>query len=378
MKYQPNFNDPRVITRCRRALGWACGVMSESKSHSWSSRYIDEYFGMSTNPLSKYLRNTLLICTDEFYRYNSKDNKCKEYRLNTEGVRSLREALKIDNTQTYPSVIQVAHQDHKQELLSGNFTYNDKSNRLWHPLQRYRKEYRTQILCESGYLHHYDIECCAPRLIHQASQQVPEFVLDGRWLQGPMDLYLFALRKYLNDRNSVRNNVANQINLPVDAVKEIINALFCGAPISKNKDSDIYHILDGDIARIEWLKQDPYIQELVSNIKTCWEYLRPVMSKRTKKTSKGTQRLLPITCKQKWNLYFELERSAMNSIRTYLDEKSIRYFLIHDGWTCDREIDREELREYVRNRTGFDLKFDYEKITNIQTYPSVIQVEITN
>ena len=363
--YKPNFNDPRVISRCKLALGFACGVISETKSHSWSSRYIDKFFGISSNPLSAFLRKTLLICTDEFYCFNqldAKKNKCKEYRLNKEGVRSLREILKTNNIQLYPSVLQVAQVDHKQELDSGNFTYNDKSNRLWHPLQRYRKEYRTQILADAGYIHDYDIECSAPTLIHQYAQHLG------------MDEYLFALRKYLTDRTAIRDQISQELELDTMAVKEIINALFAGAVISKNKDSDIYHILNGDIARIEYLKQNEFIKELVSDIKTCWTYIRPHMQKRTRVQISGKERLLPLTSRQKWNVYFELERVILNSVRTYLNDKSIRYFLIHDGWTCDREVDREELENYVRDETGYEIKFDYLKTNNIQLYPIVTVV----
>jgi len=346
--YQPNFNNPRVINRATLALGFVCGVMSETKSRSWSSRYIDTYLGNSRNDLSKWLRKTLLICTDEFYRYNSKENKCKEYILNAEGVRFLREALKLNNIIIYPSVVKVAHQDHKQELDTGNFTYNDKSNRLWHPLQRYRKEYRTQILADSGYLYDYDIECSAPTLIHQYAQQLG------------MDEYLFALRRYLNDRTEVRDQISREIELDSDAVKEIINALFAGAPITTRKESDIYHILNGDLSRIEYLKQNEFLKELVSDIKTCWSYITPHMSRRRNST---TNRLIKINCKQKWNVYFELERVVLNSVRTYLDLRSIKYFLIHDGWTCNREIDREDLGKYIREQTGYEIKFEYKEIS---------------
>jgi hypothetical protein len=362
MVYNPNFNNPRVIDRCKLALGFACAVMSETKSHPWSSRYIDEFFGMSTNPLSKYLRKKLLICTDEFYRFNQLDpkkNKCKEYILNKEGVRYIRDQLKISNTLIYPSVIQVTAQEFKQQLDSGEFNYTDKSDRLWHPLQRYRREYRTQILADFGYLHDYDIQCCAPTLIHQYSQQCG------------MDQYLFALRKYLADRNTIRNELAAKMELPPEAIKEIINALFAGAIISNNKRSDIYHILNGDRVRIEYLKQDPFITELRSDIKTCWQYITPYLSRRR---NTKTNRLVKITSRQKWNVYFDLERVVLNSVRTHLDNLSLRYFLMHDGWSCERELDREVLRDYVKCHTGYDLQFDYEKISNTLIYPSVIQV----
>ena len=357
--YQPNFNDPRVLSRIKTALGFACGVLSETKPHSWSSRYIDKFFGSQRNDLSKYLRKTLLICTDEFYRFNSENNKCKEYRLNKEGVRFLRDELKISNIQLYPSVVEVAKTDHLTELESGKFAYSDKSDRLWHPLQRYRKQYKKQILADFGYEHQYDIQCCAPRLIHQYAQQLG------------MDLYLFALNRYLADRTAVRQELAAKLELPTDAVKEIINALFAGAKIANSKHSDIYHILNGDRARIEYLKQDPYITELRSDIKTCWKYITPYLARRR---NNKTNRLLMITSKQKWNVYFELERLVLNSIRNHLEEESMRYFLEHDGWSCERELDLEVLRDYVRYQTGYDLQFEYEKISNIQLYPSVVEV----
>jgi hypothetical protein len=241
-------------------------------------------------------------------------------------VKFLKEALKTNNIQLYPSVTEVVQVDHLEELNSGNFTYKDQSNRLWHPLQRYRKEYRTQILADAGYEYDYDIECCAPTLIHQYAQKCG------------MDEYLFALHRYLADRTTLRNELANELELDTDAVKEIINALFAGAVISKNKRSDIYHILNGDIVRIEYLKQNEFLKELVSDIKTCWTYIRPYMQKRTRLVNER-ERLLPLTARQKWNVYFELERVVINSIRTYLDEKSIRCFLIHDG---NHQIDLDE------------------------------------
>ena len=374
MTYRPNFTDPRVRARCLKAIGFISGVMSETKAQEWSSRYIDKYLGNQRNDLSKYLRENLLICVDDFYRYNSSENHCKKYLLNKIGLRDLREALKITNIQTYPSVVEVVKQDHFSELSTGKFEYTDKSNRLWHPLQRYRKQYKQQILADHGYQHQYDIECCAPTLIHQHSQRIPEVIVNGRWQQGPMDIWLFALRKYLDDKQSVRQQIAQDLDLPIEAVKEVINALFAGAVISRNKESDIFHILNGDLARIQWLKEDPFVQELVSDIKTCWEYIRPSIPLRTKKTSKGTERRLPVNSKQKWLVYFELERQVLSSVRDYLDQRSVRYFLEHDGWTCSEEIDRDELREYIKQRTGFALRFDYKKITNIQTYPSVVEV----
>jgi hypothetical protein len=352
-QYQPNFNNPRVRDRSLTAIGFVCGVMSHTKPREWSTRYIDKYLGNQRNDLSKYLRELLLICTDDRYSFNKGERSiCKKYILNQEGLQYLRGKLNLNNITTYPIVVKVAKDDHLNELTTGSFVYNDQSNRLWHPLQRYRREHKRQILADHGYQHQYDIECCAPTLIHQYSQQQTD----------PMDLYLSALTRYLKEKNQVRQQLSAELELPIDAVKEIINALFAGAVISRNTRTDIYHILNGDLARIEFLKQNQFIQELVTDIKTCWQYLQPVIAKRTKKTKKGTERRLPVTSKQKWQVYFELERRVLNSIRDYLEEKQAKYFLEHDGWSCNEEINQIELRDYVKEQTGFVLKFDYKKI----------------
>ena len=65
----------------------------------------------------------------------------------------------------------------------------------------------------------------------------------------------------------------------------------------------------------------------------------------------------------------------INQIRDYLDRTSVRYFLVHDGWYSDKEINRDELKQFVYERTGFNLNFDYEKTSNIQLYPSVVEVQ---
>jgi hypothetical protein len=174
-----------------------------------------------------------------------------------------------------------------------------------------------------------------------------------------MDEYLFALRGYLADRNIIRDELAQGLELEPAAAKEIINALFAGARISNHNESDIYHILNGDLARIEYLKQHEYLSQLRADIKICWDYIIPHMSRRRKV---DTNRLLAVSSKQKWHVYFELERLVLDSVRTYLDQRSIRYFLIHDGWTCDREIDRDELRDYVRDKTRYEIKFEHTKL----------------
>jgi len=356
MTYTPNFSDPRVQRRIQRAIGFASGVMSATRSQAWSTRYIDQWFGVQSNPLSRYLREQLLTVTDQ--HWNKDTGKCKQYQLNTAGVNDLLARLDQDNTQLYPIVLQVAESEYKQQLESGEFVYNDQSQRLWHPLQNFRREIKTQVLESAGYAYHYDIECCAFNLIHQHSQQIPEHVINQKWQQGPMDLYLFALRKYISDRTCIRAEIAQETQVEPDVIKRIINALLAGARLSTNPTTEIYQLLGGDLSRIRFLQQHQYLTQLRADIKTCWDYIKPTLPRRSRTQVTGRERMIPVSSRQKWGVYFDLERQVLNEVREFLCETDNRHFLEHDGWSSEREIDQQVLCERIQMRTGFDVDFE--------------------
>lgn len=371
MSYTPNLKDPRTQKRVKRAIAFCNAFLSDNKPRGWSTRYIDKYFGQQQNELSNWLRTKLLICTNERYAMDS--GICKEYIKNQIGIVDLLEQII-----SYPSVLQVGTKsisvlqvtkdliniEFGKELKSKQFTYEDKANRLWHDLQRVKKEYKQEIFFENGLKHQYDIECCAPTLIHQYSQQIPEIIHNKKWVQGPMDLYLFALRRYLKDRKEVRNELATEAEITYEQSKEIINALLMGAQLGLNKDSDIYKLLNGDKARIEFLKQHEYLKQLRDDIKLCWEYIKPTLPRKSILTKSGKHRMLPVSNKQKAGIYFDLERRVLNASRDYLNRINNKYFLEHDGFVCEREINMDELSKWVYINTGFDIKLDHKSLIN--------------
>lgn len=369
MIYQPNFNDPRVINRIRHAYGFTRAVISE-RPHRWSTRYIDRYFGQQQTALSKWLRCHLLIPTS--HSYSQTTGQTKEYKLNISGADYVRNILlgRRDQNQNHANnnfdfdwqhiekinydrdvVLRFIKQEWGSELVNRNFTYEDKSHRLWHPLQNVRRQQRALAFADYNLCYQYDIECAAPTLIHQHAQQQPD----------PMDLYLFALRNYLNDRQQIRQTLSQALEVDIKTAKVIINALFCGARIGHGADFAISQLLDNDAAKIQYLKQDTFIQQLRADIKTCWLYIQPSMMRIGITDKRNRHRLLPVTSKQKWQRYFDLERRCLNAIRNYLDQTQNHYFLEHDGWTCEREIDLTALTAFVHNSTGFNLKFELKK-----------------
>lgn len=367
--YQPNFNDPRVRSRIKTALGFSLGVLSTTKPHQWSTRYIDKFFGTQNHNLSKYLRKTLLITTNEKYYFGT-ESKCKEYILNKSGVEYLKERLNLcerdENVNAkkhthilpycstspktdYELVKQAFSQKFNKELTELDFAYDDKSNRYWHPIQNIRSNYRTQLLNDYGLKHQYDIECCAPTLILAHSRNCGN------------DQYLSALQSYLKNRTGIRKMISRDAEIPLDTAKRIINALFAGAVISHSHTTEIYKMLAGDHARIEFLKQHHYLIALKKDIKTCWDYINETLPQRYKKTKKGHQRRVPLSSKRKWGVYFELERRVIDVVKQYLIETNNKCFLIHDGWTCMNELDISEVEKYITEKTGMKVKLEEER-----------------
>ena len=109
--YKPNFNDPRTLSRIKHAYGFTKAVMSEDKPTNWSSRTIDKYFGQHQHKLSKYLRKTLLICTNS--RYDMNNGKCKSYKINSSGLSFIKEIL-LGNT----DIVQLDSEDDDNNSLS--------------------------------------------------------------------------------------------------------------------------------------------------------------------------------------------------------------------------------------------------------------------
>ena len=351
MSYEPNYNDPRVRKRIKKALGFVGSCFKETAPRAWSSRYIDKQLGNQKENRSKYLRNNLLICVND--RYNKDTGQCKKYIKNKTGYNLIRSSL--NNTSRYYSVSEVTlikdwiKDEHKNELTTLDFKYEDKSNRLWNPLQRVRKSYKKEILRDVGLKYQYDIQSCAPTLIHQYSQKMQE----------PMDLYLFALCEYLKDRKSVRNQIAQDTEVSPDVIKVIINALLTGAQLGNNKKSDIYKLLNGDTARIEYLKQHPYICQLRADIKTCWDYIKPTLVRKSIVNKNNKTQLLPISSKQKSNVYFQLERKILDAVIEFMTNTGdIKYFLEHDGWSCNKKLDDELLTKWIKDKTGYDIQLD--------------------
>ena len=110
--------------------------------------------------------------------------------------------------------------------------------------------------------------------------------------------------------------------------------------------------MNKDLARIEWLKQDAWIQQLKIDVGHCWRAIKP----HTPKTS------VRFNSQAKSRVYRSIEQLVMREVYKRLRHQrvDIRVFNEHDGWRCDQLVDQLDLRAHIKRTTGYVIDFDFE------------------
>ena len=354
MAYEPNFADARVIRRCKSAIGFTKALVSNQKPTPMSTRFIDKHYGISSNKLSKYLRDLLLVCVDD--SYNMETGQCKKYIYSETGMDFVMSSLGIKQPRNHQhsvvdfhsEALEWANETYEEELDTLDFEYEEHSHRLFNPIQNIRSDIRTHLLAEKGLKHQYDIVCAAPTLLYQYSFMVPDAT--GEVLE--------TLEHYLENRNTVRSKLAKEAEITEKQAKKIINALFAGAILSSNIRASLFEMIDYDIAKMQFLQQNKYLKALRDDIKNMWNMIKSTSPDEYFITKTGKRRKRPFNARAKWNIYFLLERSIIEEVKSYMNEIGSKFFLEHDGFTSQKEIDSEDLSLYVKCNTGFDLVFE--------------------
>jgi len=355
--YTPNFNDPRVRKKCFKALGFVYGILGKTEKECYS-RSMDRFFGQGQGNLSRYLKAQLLIPINQHYSFGQQPSQCKTYKLNSAGAKRLYNNLYPKYTFTKKRktelVLSAWEEEYEPELTSGKFEYTEKSNRYWHTLQNINSEDRKQLFSKYGYSHIYDIKACAPTLIaHLASAYAPKQTITVKRMNTTFD-------KFLNNTQQFRQHIASVANCDYAVAKKIINSLFAGANLGCNKDFDTLKLLGYSYDKMNALKADRELKELMSAIAKAWSLIKV-----------GEQiELAPgkrMNSKQKWDVYFSYEKAIMNVITDYMDKQYVNYFIEHDGWSCNVQLDLDNLLGIARSKTGInklEIDYDYFSPTN--------------
>lgn len=346
----PNFENARTRKTLKNAIGMTIACLDAEKPRNLGTRFIDRYYGQQGKPTGDWLRKTLLISHSNTWSYG-KRSKCKTYTYNPGGIELIKSILNYTTTIHQQTELDrtLALEWVKDTFVFDDIEYEDKSNRLWNPIQNLPKAIRSAYLSEMGLCYQYDMICAAPTLLHQMS---------WRHSHGHVLEYI---DDYINNRTDIRNKLANETGLPVANIKILINGLFAGARFGANKHCSTYQYVNQDRTIIEFLKQHVWFTGLRNDINQMWEYLRPELPVITKTLKNGKTRKEQMTPRNKWNLYFSLERSVLNEIRSYLELEEVnkKYFLIHDAFVSESlPFGIDDLERWIYERTGFNINLE--------------------
>ena len=331
MTYEPNFTDPRIRDRCLRVLEFIDLWLPAGQTRPIAKTQFLKWFGnCDRQGPGKWLRDHLLICQDSYY--NMQTGRCKRWSQNTSAVGLLKQQLGLTE-----KIIKVTAEE-QQQLDSGDIEYIEKSNRSYHRLQNLPKRQRRTLLSKNKMQYEYDIDACALTLLLQLARQLG--------LTKPVAL----LDLIIEDKQSVRQAISEELNLPMAVVKQIMASLLNGGKISSWHTNHIFALVNYNSEMIKQLQNSLLLQEYRKEVTEVWKAIRPSLN-----LSKGV-RLSP---KKKCEIYNQQERAVTDQIKRYLKKRSVRSFFIHDGWTCDRAIDTNDLTAHVRRTTGYNISFDW-------------------
>ena len=367
--YNPNFNDPRVIKRVKRAIGFTNAMLQDTPKQMYT-RFIDKHFGMGGNKLSRYLRSHLLICIDT--HYDMKNGLCKMYIRNKKGILFLNDMINY-NTSVYSttSVTQLsqlglewANNTYEEQIKSGDFEYSDRSHRLCNPIQSIRTSIREEMFNNHGYAYNYDISTAAPTIMYQYYQTTPDYC----------GLVLETIEDYIANKSVRRKEIALSADLDEDIMKKIFNGLFNGAKLSIHYNTALFKLIGCDIGKMKFLQQHEYLNALKADIKTMWDTIKssePKVYFTDRFNKSGLPRLRQFGSKQKWNIYFQLERKVLNEMRDYLKTLRCKFFLEHDGFRTTAQIDTTDMSRWIQAGTGFELQLTEKYYTSSRVVCSI-------
>lgn len=326
MTYTPNWQHAKIRARCIKVITFCDDFLSKNKTFWLSRKQIYTHFGNTSRQPGSYLKHLLLQEADSYY--NMVTGQCKRYSLNKQNLEELKRRINYCEDTTVNTVIE-------QELATADFEYTHASNRQFHPLQFKPKHKKRRILGKYGYRYEFDIQAAAHTLILQHARHL------GHNKPTP------TLDAYIQDRTTYRQQLAQDLGISPNTVKTILTGILQGAVISRWHTNSIYLALDYNTVLLEQLRDHKFIKNYQQETREIW---------RTIKIQRGITQRMTGTIKS--GVYRELENQVGKTVQRYLKRTHNAYFFEHDGWSCREMIDPIQLRDQVRQQTGFVIELD--------------------
>jgi len=211
-------------------------------------------------------------------------------------------------------------------------------------LQGYYKSVRYAAL--SG-CYEYDLEAAHQNILVQ--------LLDR---EGVSFNELDVVRDYISNKAAIRISLAKELNTTVTIVKIIIQELTYGAKLYNHYTGAIYKTCDGEYQLIERIINNPWLIELADSFSIAHDRL--VGDDKQVVNAVGIEVETTKKAKDMAHILQGYERQILDSLIARCNTKDIA-ILLHDCVIFYNEQSPEKLSQFVREETGFNLKFSEEK-----------------
>lgn len=352
--YKPNFNDPRVRRKAEAVLKWCDGLRLFKNGRVVHHDKLTEVFGnRSQGGLSEWLYVNLLAQSGHY----QPGKRSFSYRLKERGYQKVHGLL----GSTPPTEVEVVNGQYAS-FVSGNeqLVYKDRGDRRYHPIQNVRRDIRRKVF--AGWWD-YDIEACAPTLIHQ-------FVVTSKWYEPRSANDFPALTRQITEKHEVRREIGNLTGLDAKEVKNLLNAvLFRGNPAPSHK-AGMFRILGGDFEKHARFLGDPFVKQLRDDAKRLWS--KAILYDRIEQGKaavfegrKGIKRPAK-NSRLRMSIYLSLERRVIQALEDEIARHKVPLILMHDGFMARQRLNVAELEKVVKDQTGFSVRLSEVRLAEDQ------------
>jgi len=198
------------------------------------------------------------------------------------------------------------------------------------------------------------LHSCYEYDLESAHQSILLQLLDNKGIDFPE---LIKLREYVENKKVIREKLSEELQLPLDIAKNILQALTYGARLSRSPEEAIYRECEGDKEAIERVVTHPWLDQYRKIFEKAHQHLIG--------DKKNFKNVLGIVCEkagvsqQMAHLLQGYERQVIDSLINRSNKGDIA-LLLHDAIVFNGKTSSSDLSAFVKRDTGFDLRFSEE------------------
>lgn len=231
------------------------------------------------------------------------------------------------------------------------FDYKESTFRRFHILQNIKREYQEAFFSRSIFKFEADIHTAAISAVISFTENALE--IDG-------ESTFPILFDYMANKQKYRKYLAELFDVDEVKAKKIFAHLINKGVISFSSFSSWRETIADDFAGSKTIKakKNIWLMQFYEEIKLMWKLAKTACNK--------NPGLVPfeVTDKNKFDLYFYLERQIIECAEQILEAGNNKYILQHDGWRSEKEPPVKEIEAEIYRKLKLHIKIDIKQPTH--------------